>query len=66
MKRKQEIEIIDIPKRFVRLARERTRPMVRHWAETDSDSLADLVTAVYLQGVYDGFQTAEKGKCEKV
>lgn len=60
MKSKQEVEIIKIPKKSVRLAIRRTAPMVRHWAVRGTDSLSELVAAVYLQGVQDGFEAAGK------
>lgn len=60
MNQKREVEIVDVPDKFIRLARRRTTPMVRHWAVRGTDSLANLVVSAYLQGVGDGIDAMEK------
>lgn len=60
MKYKQEVEFIDLPETFINLAIRRTSPMMRLWAIRGTDSLQSLMASAYLQGVKDGFDTAEK------
>jgi hypothetical protein len=53
-----DYELIKVPQEFWDLAKRRTETMIR-W-QTERVSLAALVANAYLQGLEDGYFTAEK------
>ena len=63
MKRKPDVEKLEIPIQYYRFGQKRVRPMVR-WAASMGQfgvlDLDNLAVSAYLQGVWDGVQIAEK------
>lgn len=52
-----DFEIIKVPRELFALGRRRTEKMLAY--QSDRMSLADLLANAYLQGIEDGYQTAE-------
>lgn len=56
-RRGYDFEIIKVPREMFALGRRRTEKMLAY--QGDRLSLADLLANAYLQGIEDGYQTAE-------
>lgn len=53
-----DFEIIKVPRKFFDLGRRRTEKMLAY--QSDRVTIADLLANAYLQGLEDGYFTAEK------
>lgn len=53
-----DFEVIKVPREFFDLGRRRTEKMLAY--QSDRITVADLLANAYLQGLEDGYSTAEK------
>lgn len=58
-KRIGDLEIFEVPDGVAQVAYNRTKDMMRWWANSGSYDLVRLVISAYLQGVEDGYNTKE-------
>lgn len=59
-----DFEIIKVPREMFALGRRRTEKMFAY--QGDRLSLADLLANAYLQGIQDGYETAERAPDDKI